>query len=665
MTDIFVSYSTADRETAHLLADALEPEGWNTWWDREIPAGVTFETYIEQRLNEATCAVVIWSKNSVDSMWVRAEANEAMAQKKLVPVLIDDSQPPLVFRQIQTADLRGWKGDRGDQRFTKLVGDLRNLIARSTLPATATAPETGGVDEPTVHEPAGRTEAAGSDSRAPSKQTGSGGGGRKWPWAIAATVAVLLAGVAAFFYLQPPEPPSISRFEARPDTIAEGGQSELVWETQSADVVTLLPDRRVKANDSLPVHPDTTTQYSLSAENRGGTTTQSVRVTVQTSARIDEFTAQPARVVEGDSTMLRWRTTGAVRVEIPGFGELNPSGRMELRPDRSTGYVLIAIGEDGKEVNQSVEIEVKHLPEARILSFAAEKANIERGEKTRLGWSTENAIGVEFGGKPVEASGFVTVAPSKTTIYELTATGESGDRTTQRTEVTVLAPSAAQILNFETKNPKIERGERTTLAWTTRDAVKVELNGKPVEPSGSVTVRPSKTTDYHLVATAKSGAMSDRVTKVTVAAPSEPERRWLVLSGGGQPLENDAVREALAVGVDWDAVLRQMMSGRDVAAALDIPIGSGRKPLADYRYDPALADKLLAEAGYPDGLEVYLYVDSQKMMEFGVLVAKYLYRVEVKANPSVIPGNAARSRADAAHQKRAKKPVLFLDLERP
>jgi ABC-type transport system substrate-binding protein len=272
---------------------------------------------------------------------------------------------------------------------------------------------------------------------------------------------------------------------------------------------------------------------------------------------------------------------------------------------------------------------------------------------------------VELGGKPVEPSGSVTVAPSKTTVYELTATGESGDRTTQRTEVTVLEPSLAQILSFEAKSSKIERGQRTTLSWTTRDAVRVELNGKPVESSGSITVKPSKTTDYHLVATAKSGAMSDQMTRVTVAVPAEPDRLWLVLSGGGRPLQIDAVREALAVGVDWGAIVKQLMPGREATAALDIPIGSGRKPLGDYRYDPGLAKKLLAEAGYPDGLEVYLYVDNQKMMEFGVLVAKYLYRVGVKAKPNVIPRDAARSRAEAAHQKRAKTPVLFLDLQRP
>ena len=57
---------------------------------------------IERQLDLAKCVIVLWSQASVGtSRWVRAEATEALKQGKLIPVLVGECRPPLVFRQIQ------------------------------------------------------------------------------------------------------------------------------------------------------------------------------------------------------------------------------------------------------------------------------------------------------------------------------------------------------------------------------------------------------------------------------------------------------------------------------------------------------------------------------------------------------------------------------------
>ena len=43
MADIFISYSSEDREQAHRIADALESEGWQVWWDRTMLPGTDFD----------------------------------------------------------------------------------------------------------------------------------------------------------------------------------------------------------------------------------------------------------------------------------------------------------------------------------------------------------------------------------------------------------------------------------------------------------------------------------------------------------------------------------------------------------------------------------------------------------------------------------------------
>lgn len=50
MSDIFISYASADRERAKLLSTALDRRGWSAWWDRTIPPGREYDEVIEEAL---------------------------------------------------------------------------------------------------------------------------------------------------------------------------------------------------------------------------------------------------------------------------------------------------------------------------------------------------------------------------------------------------------------------------------------------------------------------------------------------------------------------------------------------------------------------------------------------------------------------------------------
>jgi tetratricopeptide (TPR) repeat protein len=105
MVDVFVSYSSQDRDRVRGLVGEIEAVGYSVWWDREIGAGATFDREIEKHIDEAHCIVVVWSKNSVESEWVRTEANEGLVRGNLVPVAIEAVKPPLAFRMLQTIDI--------------------------------------------------------------------------------------------------------------------------------------------------------------------------------------------------------------------------------------------------------------------------------------------------------------------------------------------------------------------------------------------------------------------------------------------------------------------------------------------------------------------------------------------------------------------------------
>ncbi len=104
MADVFVSYATPDRSRVAPIVEALEQAGWSVWWDRDISGGAAFDRAIEQAIDEARCIVVVWSEHSIDSEWVRTEANEGLERGVLVPVIVDAIRPPLAFRRTQTLD---------------------------------------------------------------------------------------------------------------------------------------------------------------------------------------------------------------------------------------------------------------------------------------------------------------------------------------------------------------------------------------------------------------------------------------------------------------------------------------------------------------------------------------------------------------------------------
>jgi small GTP-binding protein len=128
MADIFISYAREDLETAKTLAQALADQSWSVWWDTRLQAGEVWSEVIERELKAARCVVVLWSKTSVQSHWVREEATEGLERRILVPALIEDVQPPLPFGGIQAEHLIDWYGEQSHTGFKRLVDAVASRI---------------------------------------------------------------------------------------------------------------------------------------------------------------------------------------------------------------------------------------------------------------------------------------------------------------------------------------------------------------------------------------------------------------------------------------------------------------------------------------------------------------------------------------------------------
>jgi TolB-like protein len=137
LPDIFLSYSRDDVTIARRFAEGFEREGFSVWWDATLNPGEAFDQAIEKALDEAKAVVVLWSKNSVGSRWVRAEATQANHNGTLVPVMVEPCKRPIIFELMHTADLGHWNGDPNDKAWQSYIAGVRRVVAKdaSTAPA--------------------------------------------------------------------------------------------------------------------------------------------------------------------------------------------------------------------------------------------------------------------------------------------------------------------------------------------------------------------------------------------------------------------------------------------------------------------------------------------------------------------------------------------------
>lgn len=131
---LFLSYARTDRKRALPLIQALEQAGLQVWWDGLIEGGDNFLPTTEAALEGADAVVVLWSKASIDSHWVRDEATRGRDRKCLVPLSIDGSQPPLGFRQFQVIDFSKWRGKSAGEEFQRLLHAIESLAGRAVPP---------------------------------------------------------------------------------------------------------------------------------------------------------------------------------------------------------------------------------------------------------------------------------------------------------------------------------------------------------------------------------------------------------------------------------------------------------------------------------------------------------------------------------------------------
>src|SRR5690606_39116955 len=98
---------------------------------------------------------------------------------------------------------------------------------------------------------------------------------------------------------------------------------------------------------------------------------------------------------------------------------------------------------------------------------------------------------------------------------------------------------------------------------------------------------------------------------ITVGQTIPYRADFVQLNTTRKPFDDERVRHALNLAIDKDALVQGVLYGAGKPAASAMPVMAYADPdLAPYPYDPDRAKELLAEAGYADGFEAELLVDS-------------------------------------------------------
>ena len=270
MPDIFLSYSREDQPMARCFAEALEREGFKVWWDQTLRSGENYDQVTEEALEQAGAVVVLWSKASVGSRWVRAEATLADRRGTLVPVMIEDCKRPIMFELKHTADLSRWKGDTNHPAWRAYVADVRRVVQKDAAPT----------DQP----------------RATAGAAAIGGPSRRGMWLALAAVVLLVVGAGAFWKFRQP-------------AAAKPAQDAALPAKESGPVtLAVLPFVNLSSDPEQEYFSDGLTEEILDqlAQNRD------MRVTARTSSFVFKGKNEDLRVV-GQKLGVRNILEGSVR----------------------------------------------------------------------------------------------------------------------------------------------------------------------------------------------------------------------------------------------------------------------------------------------------------------------------------------------------------------
>lgn len=112
----------------------LSKQGYNVWWDIELLPGQKFADEINSLIKTVKAVVVLWTSESIQSDWVKAETSLAMERGILIPIWLEKIDLPAPYNTLNTLDLSQWDGSPEEPLLDSLLASTKALAGQSATP---------------------------------------------------------------------------------------------------------------------------------------------------------------------------------------------------------------------------------------------------------------------------------------------------------------------------------------------------------------------------------------------------------------------------------------------------------------------------------------------------------------------------------------------------
>lgn len=138
--DVFISYSSKEKEYAYELKDILESNGISCWIaPLSIPEGATYLSCAPQSLRQCRIFLLVLSSNSQQSPWVSAEVESAFKYHKIIiPYVIDNAPMKDEFNFLLSKSQRIEAYNKKAESIETLVTTIKNTLE---IPTEETKPK--------------------------------------------------------------------------------------------------------------------------------------------------------------------------------------------------------------------------------------------------------------------------------------------------------------------------------------------------------------------------------------------------------------------------------------------------------------------------------------------------------------------------------------------